>query len=363
MGKLNRGGAETLVMNWYRCIDRTQIQFDFVIHTTERCSYSEEILSLGGKIYSVPAYCGKNHFQYCKVWKDFFEQHAEYRIIHGHVRSTAAIYLHIAKKYGRVTISHSHSMNSGFGVSGLAKRFLQYPVRYIADYQWACSAAAGRYLFGKHQVKKNSFKVVNNAIPLNMFSYNADVRQRVREKMNIQERFVIGHVGRFIPEKNHEFILDVFEKYYRDHSNAFLLLVGTGPMLEEIRTKVERKGLAHAVLFMGERSDVPDIMQALDVFLFPSIYEGLGIVAVEAQAAGLPVLISESVPREVKVSDSACFLPIHGQESINAWETKLIELSNTKHERSDVDKSIKAAGYDIAMQTSLLAKDYFAMLK
>lgn len=361
LGKLNRGGAETLVMNWYRYIDRTKIQFDFVIHTTEKCSYSDEILSMGGKIYSVPAYSGKNHIQYCKVWRNFFEQHTEYRVIHGHVRSTAAIYLNIAKKYGRTTISHSHAMNSGSGLSGLVKRFLQYPIRYIADYQWACSVAAGRYLFGKNQVKKNNFKVVNNAIPLSMFSYNADMRQQVRKKMNLQEGFVIGHVGRFIVEKNHEFMLEVFEKYYRNHSNAILILIGIGPMLEDIRTKVEQKGLTQAVRFLGERSDVADIMQALDVFLFPSTYEGLGIGAVEAQAAGLPVLISESVPREVKVSDSVCFLPIHKKESVDIWNAKLIELSKTEHNRSNSDKSIKAAGYDIATETISLAKEYFAM--
>lgn len=363
LGKLNRGGAETLVMNWYRCMDKSKIQFDFVIHTTEKCSYSDEIRSLGGKIYSVPAYCGKNHFQYCKAWKDFFEQHTEYRIIHGHVRSTAAIYLHIAKKYGRITISHSHSINSGFGVRGLLKRFLQYPIRYIADYQWACSAAAGRYLFGKDQVKKSNFKVVSNAIPLNMFSYDADIRQRVREKMNIQECFVIGHVGRFIAEKNHGFILEVFEKYYQDHPNAILLLVGIGPMLEDIRTKVKQKGLTQVVRFLGERSDVADIMQAVDAFLFPSTFEGLGIVVIEAQAMGLPVLISKSVPREVKVSDSAWFLPIHRQESVDIWTAKLTEVSETKYDRSNTEKSMKAAGYDIATETISLAKDYFTMWK
>lgn len=362
LGKLNRGGAETLVMNWYRHIDKTKIQFDFVIHTTERCSYTDEILSMGGKIYSVPAYRGKNHFQYCKAWKDFFEQHTEYKVIHGHVRSTAVIYLSIAKKFGRITISHSHSMNSGSGVSGFVKRCLQYPIRYVADYKWACSMAAGEYLFGRKQVKKDRFKVVHNAIDLQAFSYDENVRQLKRDELKLNNHFVIGHVGRFIPEKNHNFILEVFEQFYRENMDAVLLLVGVGPLIENVRSKVKEKGLEKAVRFLGERSDVAGIMQALDVFLFPSVYEGLGIVAIEAQAAGLPVFISENVPQEVKVTDSACFLPVNSLDSVCVWEEKLIEISKKEYLREKKEKEIIDAGYDIVAETVALVTDYLTML-
>lgn len=362
LGKLNRGGAETLVMNWYRNIDTSKVQFDFVVHTTEKCSYTDEILSMGGKIYSVPAYSGKNHIQYCNAWKDFLMQHTEYKIIHGHVRSTAAIYLSIAKKLGRTTISHSHSMNSGSGVSGFVKRCLQYPIRYIADYKWACSAAAGKYLFGKKQVKKVNFKVVNNAIDLCSFSYDANTRQLMRDELQLNNNFVIGHVGRFIPEKNHNFIVELFGKYYKENPNAILLLVGVGPLMENIRSKVKEKGLEKAVRFLGERSDVAGIMQAFDVFLFPSVYEGLGIVAIEAQAAGLPALISETVPHEVKVTDSACFLPIHKQNSADIWNEKLIALSCTEYVREKTDKAIIDARCDITQETATLVRDYLAIL-
>lgn len=362
LGKLNRGGAETLVMNWYRNIDREKMQFDFLIHTDEKCSYTDEILSLGGKIYSVPAYNGKNHFRYVRAWNDFLQKHTEYRIIHGHVRSTAAIYLYIAKKNGRIAVSHSHSINSGTGFAGVVKHVMQYPIRYIADYQWACSLEAGRYLFGKKAICSTKFKVQKNAIDIQNFAYNEQIRERLRERLGVSGKTVVGHVGRFIQEKNHAFIIDVFDKYHNINNNSVLLLVGIGPLIETIKEVVREKRLEKQVIFLGERSDVSDIMQALDVFLFPSTHEGLGIVAIEAQASGVPVLMSDTIPLEVKVTDNAWILPIGLPESSDIWKNKLLDLENEGFVRKTATEQIKASGYDIKATTDSLFDEYMAII-
>lgn len=363
LGKLNRGGAETLVMNWYRNIDRTKFQFDFVLHTTEDCSYSDEVIALGGKIFSVPEYRGKNHFQYCQAWREFFEQHKEYKIIHGHVRSTAAIYLSIAKKYNRVTISHSHAINAGSGIEGMIKTILQYPIRYIADYQWACSEAAGKFLFGKTGVKKNKFSIVKNAIDVKKFEYNNCVRQEVRSELSLSDKIVVGHVGRFTFEKNHTFLIDVFEKFHRENDDSVLLLVGIGPLFDEVRENVKNKNLQNSVLFLGERADIDRIMQGIDLFLFPSLYEGLGIVALEAQAADLPVIISDRIPMDVKILEDTQVCSVDRANSYELWCEIMKKTDYTLRKRKSRTELLINAGYDIEVETSKLLKKYEKMIK
>ena len=203
--QMNRGGAETMIMNLYRMIERSQIQFDFIVHTNEECAYDNEIRSLGGRIYRVPRYNGKNHFEYIKSWNKFFKTHPNYKIIHGHVRSTASIYLKIAKKFGLVTIAHSHSTSSGTGFSSIVKNILQYPIRNIADYLFACSEQSGEWLFGKNASKRNNFVILKNSIDVKKFVFNERVRFEKRKELKIDDKFVIGHIGRFIPSKNHKF--------------------------------------------------------------------------------------------------------------------------------------------------------------
>lgn len=362
LGKLNRGGAETLVMNWYRNVDRSKIQFDFVIHTKEKCSYTDEILSMGGRIFSVPAYSGINHFQYCAAWNHFFKEHPEYKIIHGHVRSTGVIYMSIAKRYGKIVIAHSHSMNSGTGIIGFVKKTMQYPIRYIADYKWACSYDAGKYLFGKRQIKRSNFKVVKNAIDLSLFTYNVSIRDKMRNELGIRGKIVVGHVGRFIEEKNHVFLLDVFEEFLQLGIEAELVLVGVGPLMQEIKKKTKEKGIDKSVIFLGERSDVGEIMQAFDVFVFPSIHEGLGNVAIEAQASGLPVLASENVPMEAKITDIMSFLSIDNKNDVKKWSNKLTEIYKEKILRNDTYDYMIKSGYEIKEASKKLVEDYLKIL-
>ncbi|WP_419958031.1 glycosyltransferase family 1 protein [Psychrobacillus psychrotolerans] len=359
LGRLDRGGAETMVMNLYRKIDRTQIQFDFIIHTKEKCDYNDEIMALGGRIYSVPQYTGKNHFYYIKEWNKFLKEHPEYKIIHGHVRSTATIYLHVAKKMGLITISHSHSTSSGFGISAIVKRILQYPIRYFANYLFACSKSAGIWLFGKRACKKDNFIVLNNAIDAQKFVINKETRIKLREKYSIEENLVIGHVGRFTAAKNHDFLIEIFKEVYIKNNNAVLLLVGDGELREEIEEKIIKLGLSHNVIFTGVTSDIPQILQAIDIFVFPSFYEGLGIAVIEAQAAGLPCIVSNTVPEEVYLTENINVVSL--DDSTNTWANEIIKYS-AGYVRKNTLNQIKSNGYDIETTTKFL-QDFYLQYK
>ena len=334
LGALNIGGAEMMVMNLYRNIDREKIQFDFVIHTTAQGDFTNEILKLGGKIYSCPRYIGRNHIQYCKWWNNFLEEHREYKIIHGHVRSTASLYMAIAKKKGCVTISHSHSTSNGEGISALAKNAMQYPIRHVADYLFACSDEAGEWLFGRKAIIRNNYRVIPNAIDMKRFAFNEQKRSEIREQLGIKkEDFVIGHVGRFTEPKNHIFLIDIFQRVKQKRQNTKLLLVGDGELKGKMKLETERLGVSDSVIFAGKKTDTEDYYQVMDAFAFPSLWEGLGIVVLEAQANGLGCIVSDGVPDKVKISESVQFLPLEEPEK---W-IEALEMSEGRKMKMQFD--------------------------
>jgi len=358
LGRLDRGGAETMVMNLYRNIDRTQIQFDFIIHTTDKCDYNDEIEELGGKIYTIPRYTGKNHFYYKKAWHNFFQRHTEYELIHGHVRSTASIYVKIAKKYSLKTIVHSHSISSGTGVKSKIKDLMQLPIRSIADYLFACSDEAGKWLFGKNVVDKENYKVIKNAIDVEKYVINEEVRKKMLKDLQIEGKFVLGHVGRFSYEKNHEFLIEVFYELQKQCENAVLLLVGDGELKPKIEEQIYQLGIQEKVILTGSVSNVHEYMQAMDVFVFPSHYEGLGMVAIEAQASGLPCVISDRIPKQVIVTEVVTSLPL---SNASHWVGVILD-KNTPTQREGVSFGVIKQGYDIRDQVENLKNIYFDIL-
>jgi glycosyltransferase involved in cell wall biosynthesis len=354
--RMDRGGAETMIMNLYRSMNRSEVQFDFVVHTNDHCSFDDEIKELGGKIFRVPVYQGQNHFSYKKSWENFFQTHPEYKIIHGHVRSTASIYLKIAKKYGLVTIAHSHSTSSGTGLPALIKNTLQYPIRYIGDYLFSCSQAAGIWLFGKKACKKENFHILNNAIDTSKFIFNKTLRQDKRKEFKILGKFVIGHVGRFSYPKNHEFLIDIFKAIHDKEPNSVLMLVGEGELRGKIEKKVEDLGLTDGVIFTGLRQDIPELLQAMDVILFPSLYEGLPVTIVEAQASGIKCILSDTITKEVVCDDHLVhFMSLKSQ--VNDWADKVLEYSNGYTRENSHDQIMKS-GYDIHQTSIILQKFY-----
>ena len=354
LGGLERGGAETFVMNIYRNIHRDSIQFDFVIHTTDHGAFYDEITSLGGRIFSCPKYKGKNHFGYAKWWKTFFETHPEYKIIHSHVRSTAAIYLKIAKEFGIKTISHSHSTSSGKGLAAIVKNVLQYPLRYTADYLFACSKESGEWLFGKKAVKGPKFIEIKNSIDLEKCSFNPVIRSKYREEMSLTEKIVYIHVGRLHPAKNHAFLLELFKKISEKDRNAVLLLVGEGELREQIINQITKLEIQESVIMLGSRGDVCNLLQAADCFLFPSLWEGVPLTVIEAQAAGLPCLISDRVTTDVAISELVVSIPV--DQGTKIWEEKVAELN---YLRKDVRDKIISNGYDSKTLSNWLEDFYF----
>lgn len=353
--QMNRGGAETMIMNLYRKIDRSKVQFDFIVHTKEKCSFDDEIISLGGLIYRVPKYTGKNHFQYTKAWRQFFKQHPEYKIIHGHVRSTAAIYIKIARKNHLTSIAHSHSTSSGSGFAAFIKNILQFRIRNVADYYFACSRIAGEWLFGKKTCSKKNFFVINNAIDIEKFTFSKETRLNKRIGFGIEDKFVIGHIGRFSYPKNHEFLIDIYRSVWEKNDKAILILVGCGELIKSIEKKVKDIGLTKNVIFTGVRSDVPELLQAMDVFLFPSLYEGLGIAAVEAQAAGLHTIVSDKIPQEVFITSLVEKEQL--SSSPDKWADKVLKYANG-YDRVDMSERIIANGYDISENARWLENFY-----
>jgi glycosyltransferase involved in cell wall biosynthesis len=346
VARMDRGGLETTIMNTYRLIDRKKLQFDFVVHTEEESAFDQEILSLGGRIYRVPRYNALNHRQYLKAWDRFFRAYREYRIIHGHVRSTAAIYLRIAKKHGLTTIAHSHNTSYGAGFSVILKKLLQQKITSYADYLFACSTPAGQWLFGRDVIDKNNFTVVPNGIDAEKYGFNPRIRHEVRSELGIGSDTVLGHVGSFDQQKNHGFLVTVFEQVNNAKPGTVLLMVGDGilEIKERVASQVERSGLSEQTIMTGSRNDVHRLLQAMDCFVFPSHFEGFGNAVTEAQAAGLPCLVSDTVPRAVKITDLVDFLPL--SQGAEQWAAKIIDQLE-KHERINRSAEIIAAGYDI----------------
>lgn len=352
LGGLEAGGAESFVMNLYRKIDKSKVQFDFVKHITHKGVFEDEIHQMGGKVYQCPRYTGKNHFAYCKWWNNFFEEHPEYHVIHGHVRSTAAIYLKIANNHGLVTIAHSHSTSNGSGVSAMVKDLMQLPIRNTADYLFACSDRAGEWLFGKKATKKPNYQMIPNGIDLSRFAFDEKKRFQMRKELFIDETaLVLGHVGRMTEPKNHKFLLQLFAKYHSENPNSKLLLVGDGELYEEVKQQCKQLKIADDTIMVGSKTNTEDYYQAMDAFLFPSLWEGLGIVAIEAQANGLPCLVSENIPREALVEESVKVLDLRASDE---W---LLELSKiSAGNRRLIDEKLRP--YDVSIVAIRLQKFY-----
>ncbi len=353
---MNRAGTETMLMNLYRAIDRDRVQFDFAVTTTDHCDYDEEIVSLGGRIIHYPRYTGKNHFAYKKWWNDFFVSHPEYKIVHGHIGSTASIYLKIAKKYGCFTIAHSHSTSGGFGIHKILYKVYSYSTRNIADYFIGCSTEALVARYGKKVADNHGIsKVLPNGIDVVKYAVSETARQDVLAEFGLsRETLVVGTVGRQTPPKNPLFILEVLRDLYKVEPTFKFLWAGTGEMKDIVEAKIKEYGLQDNVILLGVRNDIPRILQALNVFILPSKFEGLPVIGVEVQAAGVPMLCSDKVSPEVNMSKCVTFLPI---DSTVPWKKGVLQerkFRRVEESASDVAK----AGYDIQATSKWLMEFY-----
>lgn len=349
--RMEAGGTQALLMNIYRNIDRNKVQFDFLVEYPNKQFYDSEIISLGGRVYYTNVRKDKNIFKFQKVLKNIIDEN-KYKIIHVHTYSIGYFVLKTAKKCGvPVRIAHSHNNETVHDSKYFLKLFMQKLYTIYATDFIACSKEAGDYLFGKED-----YWVLPNAIDSRKFVSHLENTEKKIDKLIFKEKFVVGHVGRLHPQKNHKFLLDIFKEIKKIKTNAVLVLVGTGPMEEEIRERVNKLGLSDSVYFLGNRKDMPSVYQAFDVFLLPSLFEGLGIVAVESQASGIPTICSEGVPDEANVS------PLYKKCSLNdnasTWARTVIDFSENPYAHTNVQDYIKKSGFDISSTTGLVQNFY-----
>lgn len=350
---MGRGGLETMIMNYYRNIDRNKVQFDFLVHRQEEADYDKEIVALGGKIYHMPML---NPFSksYFNALDSFFKEH-KYDIVHCHLDCMSAYPLKIAQKNGvRVRIAHSHNKSQDKNLKYPIKLYSKRLIPKYATHLLSCGKAADDWMFnGK------PYTILNNAIDAQSYRFDKQIREEMREQLGFnQEDFVIGHVGRFNPQKNHNFIIDVFNFVHKKNTAAKLVLVGTGDGQKAIKEKVESLALSDSVLFLGNRTDVNKILQAMDVFLFPSLYEGLPLSIIEAQAAGLPCVISDNVPSECIVTDLIEAASL--DDALAKWEIVITSKKSVK--RKDTYELIKKSGFDVKSNVLVLEKMYYTDL-
>lgn len=343
-GKLNRGGAESRVMDLYRNMDRTKVQFDFMQHTDRVCDFQPEIEQLGGKVYHVPPFRFWNYFSYCKAWKQFISEHPEIRIVHGHMTSTASIYLPIVHKKGVFTIAHSRNAGVDEGIKGKLTKFLRRNLKEKCDRCFACSKLAGEAVFGREAMEQGNVTIIPNAIDAARFIFDPEVRRQKREELHIQTKeFLIGEVGRFDPQKNQKYAVEILAECRKKNFPAKLILIGEGPLMETVRQQVEELRLQEYVIFTGLQKNVVPFYQAMDFFLLPSFYEGLPGVAVEAQASGLRGILSDAITTETAMTTLMEFRSV--QEPAKVWADRIMACGH--YERQNMLKQMQETGFDV----------------
>lgn len=358
IGAMGSGGAEAMLMNLYRVMDRSKIQFDFVVHTDKKAFYDEEIEALGGRIFHTEKYNVRNFYSYKKFWREFLAEHPEYQIVHGHINSSASIYLSEAKRQGRIAVVHSHNTkNNAITLRAIAFRIATRNLRNLGDYFFACSVQAGVDRFGTEIAESDRFSVLMNGIDLARYQFNVSTRERLRSEYGVTHKTVLGHVGRFSKQKNHAFLFEIFASYHKQNPSSELWLIGTGELEEQLKQSAKNLGIRECVRFIGTTKDVSDYLMAMDIFVFPSLYEGLGIALVEAEATGLMCVVSEAIQPEAIFSENVKKLAL--AEGALSWSEAITDvLSQSKGDRTAGYAYAKEAGFDISDSAAQLQRFY-----
>jgi glycosyltransferase involved in cell wall biosynthesis len=344
------GGVEGVVMNHYRNIDRSTVQFDFIVGDDSTSVPEEEIRSLGGRLVRVPSY--RNIAQFMAACGSAFREFQP-NIVHSHINTLSALPLAMAKRERvRVRVAHSHSTAApGELVKNTAKAILRPLAQSFPTHYAACSEHAARWLFGPRRVQEAGVFILRNAIDLPSYAFDPAVRTRVRASLGIGDpAFVVGHAGRLSQQKNQSFLLAAFRQVLVVRPDALLILAGDGDLRGQIEREVLSLGIERSVMMLGLRHDVNELYQAMDVFALPSKYEGLGMVAIEAQASGLSVVASDAVPKEAGVTELVKFMSL--AKSPAEWAAELVLAES--HSRRDRSRDVGDAGYEITQSSSNL---------
>lgn len=355
MGKWVGGGVEAVIMNYYRNIDRSKVQFDFICDEDSTNIPYDEIKKIGGRVIICPPY--QKIFEYERFLIDLFKKN-NYKIVHSNINALSVFPLRAAKKAEvPIRIAHSHSTtNKKEWKKNLMKQALRpFSKKYATDY-FACSELAGRWLFGDKTFEQGKVTIINNAIDLDKFKYDEKIRKEKRKELNINDdALVVGHIGRFVAQKNHTFLIDIFNELHKKEKNSILLLIGQGPLMDEIKQKVDSLGISDSVKFLGQRDDVNDLYQVFDMFLLPSLYEGLPVVGVEAQATGNLCIFSSSMTQETKILDTTIFVSL--DRNAEEWLSIILD-SYRKFKKYDTTVEITKNNFNIKKETNKLENQY-----
>ncbi|WP_258831560.1 glycosyltransferase family 1 protein [Peribacillus frigoritolerans] len=345
---MNVGGAETFLMKVYRALDRKKYQMDFYCMSKEKGYYEEEIISLGGKVFhSYPKSIQpiKSFLMLRKTVKAGKYEH----VMRISQHSLATIDLIAAKLGGaRTLIQRSSNANSGSRNSRILHFLFQCLPKIIPNIKIAPSTEAAEYTFGKNSVKNGKAIILKNAVNVDSLLFNQKKRDKIRKELNIENKFVIGHVGRFSNQKNHDFLINIFKEISKDRKNSVLVLVGKGELELEIKKQIELLNLKEKVIFTGIRSDIPDILMAMDIFIFPSLFEGMPNTVIEAQATGLPCLVSDSITKEAKITELVKYKSLN--EGAKSWSEDALQFKRTLN-CNDIQSCFIKYGYNIELVT------------
>ena len=359
VSNMDRAGIETMLMNYYRHMDRDKVQFDFLCNKKKPGAYDEEIGKLGGRIYHTPGLNPAKYPQYLKYMKQLFAEHPEYKIVEAHNGALGVYALHAAKVNKiPVRIFHAHGASITKDWKLPLKLFCRSRLAANINERYTCGKAAAECYFGKSVVENNNYVFIPNAIEVERFLFNPTIRNQIREKYNLQNKHVIGHVGRFMAQKNHAFLLEVFAEYAKEDTNAYLVLLGDGELMDAMKAKAKELGISDLVLFVGNVGNANEWYQAFDLFMLPSIWEGLPVVGVEAQAADLPCIFSDNVTKEIGLSSKAAFISLN--DTKKQWvETMKNMMKETQ--RENTEELITSNHYNIKQEAILLQERYLKL--
>ena len=355
VSNMDRAGIETMLMNYYRNIDRNKVQFDFLANKSKKGAYDEEIKKMGGRIFISPGLNPLKWFKYQKMVQELLADNPEIKVVHSH-NGAFSLQAQLAAKKSKIKnrIVHVHGTKIDFNLKLPLKLLYKTQLKRVANNYWGCGLEAIRYYFGKKVIEDNNYLIVRNAIEEDKFLFNQEKRDEIRKKYNIENKFVIGNVARFMKQKNHTFTLDLFKKVHDLNDDAILMLLGEGELLDSMKEKAKKLGIYDSVMFMGNVDNVNEMYQAMDVFLLPSLFEGLPVVGIEAQAAGLKCVMSDTITKEVAITDNIHFISL--KAPIEEWAKTILDCQG--YERKNMKQEIVNAGYSIKTEAKRLQEIY-----
>ena len=361
VSNMDRAGIETMLMNYYRHMDRDKFQFDLLSNKEKPGAYDKEILQMGGKIFHTPGLNPIKYFKYLKYMKEVFKKNGEYRIVEAHNGALGVYALHAAKVNNvPVRIFHAHG-------ASITKDW-KLPIKLVCkamlpanmNYHFSCGIAAARCYFGDKVVRQKDYELIPNAIDVKEFVFNEDIRKNLRSQYNLDGKNVLGHVGRFMKQKNHTFLIDVFERVAQKDKDAVLVLLGDGELMDEIRKKVNDKKLDDRVVFVGNVANANEWYNAFDVFVLPSIWEGLPVVGVEAQANDLPCIFSDCITREIELLEKTKFISL--DTDVTVWADEIIDKFKYTNRKNNMSL-ITDKNYNIEIESKKLQERYLQLYK